>query len=69
VVCNGDFNKETMSAAQKAALLKVIKDIFIFFHFSSVRQIYGHKEVDNTDCPGRKFPLEDVKTYIMNGGK
>ncbi len=69
IVCNGDFTRERMGAAQLESLKRVVMDVVRYYGFESVAQIVGHGEVGNTDCPGKFFPLAEVKEYIRNGGK
>ncbi len=71
IVCNGNFNKQEMPEAQKAALKRVVEDVVKYYGFSGAAQIVSHKEAagaDYTDCPGRYFPTEEVRDYIRNGG-
>lgn len=72
IVCNGNFNKEKMSEAQKEALKKVVADVVRYYNFNSITQIVTHKEIAgayHTNCPGKYFPIENVREYILNGGK
>lgn len=71
IVCNGNFNKQQMPEAQKAALKRVVADLVRHYHIASVTQILSHREAagyDYTDCPGTYFPMEEVREYIRNGG-
>ena len=68
IVCNGDFNRMCMPEAQKHTLMRVVSDVVAHYGFASVEQIKGHGEVGYTDCPGRYFPLKEVRDYVYRGG-
>lgn len=59
IVCQGNFEKRTMPAAQKAALMRVIADCLAMY--PSIKSIIGHKQVRPTACPGKFFPLAEAK--------
>ena len=61
IVCNGDFQAEQMGEAQKEALVHVMRDVCAQYGITDVR---GHREVSDTDCPGRYFPLEEVRACV-----
>lgn len=54
----GNFETETMSAAQKAAGLALVADIKRRWPGIAVM---GHRELAATACPGKHFPLEAMK--------
>lgn len=56
----GDFNRTTPTAKQMASLRQLIQ-FLIQEHRIPGSRIYGHKDVKQTDCPGRNFPLAAVK--------
>lgn len=64
IVCNGNFNKEQMSKAQKDALFKSAAEVCMKYEFQTIGWIKGHREVDSTDCPGAFFPLDELREYI-----
>lgn len=66
VVCNGDFNKEKMSKEQKAALFLTAEEIVLKYEFQSVDWLKGHREVGDTDCPGKNFPMAELRDHIKN---
>lgn len=71
IVCDGDFNKEVMSAAQKTALFKTAVEIVKYYNFKSAGQLMGHREVapGHTDCPGKNFPMAELREYIRTYGQ
>lgn len=64
ICAEGDYDKEqTMPTAQKAAikeLLRYLKGIY------PAAKIAGHREVGSSDCPGRYYPLEEMKKDYLN---
>ncbi len=62
ICAEGDYHNhdKTMPEAQKKAikeLIKYLKEIY------PDAKIAGHREVGNSDCPGRYFPLDEMKNY------
>lgn len=71
IVCLGNFNKEQMGDAQKQALKRLAADVVRNYGLSSISQILTHREIagaDYTDCPGKYFPADEVRDYILHGG-
>ena len=63
ICAEGDYMAETMPMAQKQALIELglyLKDKY------GMKQVYGHKELYSTSCPGDNYPLDDIKTSILN---
>ena len=60
ISCVGDFNTEKMGKAQYDSLVWLIG--FIKGYYPNAK-ILGHKEVGNTACPGKYYPLEDMKNF------
>lgn len=67
VCVEGDYDKErVMPQAQKnavKALLRELKKIY------PAAKIVGHGEIGSSDCPGRYYPLEEMKNDYMNNGE
>ncbi len=68
IVCNGDYTKEQMSAAQLAALKRVTLDVAKHYGLAA-EQIKAHREVGNTDCPGKSYPTNEVREYVRESLK
>lgn len=70
ICCIGDFTSEYMTKAQYYALAELIKYLKGIFPGAVVK---GHREFANTACPGKYFPLEEMKDYesilAENAGK
>lgn len=48
-----------MPAEQKARIIKLVKDIKSYY--PSITTINGYKELAAADCPGKNYPLDEVK--------
>lgn len=58
ICAEGSYMTETMPDLQKNAIVELCKDIINRY---GIKQIYGHKELYNTNCPGTNYPLDDIK--------
>lgn len=58
ICAEGSYMTETMATVQKQAIIELCKDIMSRYE---IKQIYGHKELYNTDCPGANYPLNEIK--------
>ena len=67
VCAEGKYTSETMPLTQKTAiceLLVYLKEMY------PQAQIVGHKEIGESDCPGSKYPLADIKkNYVKYANK
>ena len=59
----GDFNQEVLSDVQKNAGKELISYLCKKY---GITKIQGHKEVNNTSCPGSNFPLDEMKEIKKN---
>lgn len=65
ICAEGDYDKErTMPAAQMAAIKELLRDLKSDYPNA---KIVGHKEIGSSDCPGRYYPLDELKNNYMNG--
>lgn len=64
ICVEGNFNVEAMGEAQYNALLKLIR--FICNKYG-INKICGHRELNSTDCPGGKFPIDKIKQDLEGG--
>ncbi len=55
----GDMEHNQMPDAQKKSIIKLIKEIKEYY--PSITKIVGHKELSATDCPGKNYPLTEIK--------
>ena len=58
ICVEGRYQLETMPQVQYDSLIELIKDIDIRY---GKMPIFGHGELNNTNCPGKNFPLEKIK--------
>ena len=66
ICAEGAYNTESMPEAQKKAIIELgiyLKDKY------SITKVYGHKNLNSTDCPGRNYPLEEIKKSILEKQK
>jgi len=61
ICCEGNFNNDIMSEIQYSALNKLTESILTKYSFN---KIYGHGELNSTDCPGKNFPLGRIKKEL-----
>ena len=67
IVALGDFEHEKMCSAQLEGLKRIVRDVAKYY---GITEIKGHYEVagrDYTDCPGKYFPLDAIRSYAVSG--
>lgn len=57
ICCEGDYSTETMPAAQKEALIELIRDIRKRYGNLPIK---GHRDFNATSCPGVNFHMEEI---------
>lgn len=57
VCAEGDFEVETMPEVQKNALKELVSYLKNKYGINKVQR---HKDVQNTSCPGRNFPFDEI---------
>lgn len=62
----GNFEVEKPSEKQIESLVELIKDILKRY---GDLQIIGHRDVMPTSCPGKLFPLEEVREMVKEENK
>lgn len=65
ICLEGKFMEEDPALEQLNSLGELISDIRS--RYGNI-PVYGHKELNNTDCPGTHFPLDQVKSGNYGGG-
>ena len=58
ICAEGNFSIETMGEAQYSSLVDLIRSLCCKY---GINKIYGHRELNPTDCPGNKYPLNRIK--------
>ncbi len=59
ICAEGKYSTETMPDEQKRAICRLLAYLKDCYYPNA--QIVGHKEIGDSDCPGRNYPLEDIK--------
>lgn len=64
ICAEGKYMIEDMPEAQKKALIEL--GIYLKNKYNiNPNNIIGHRDVNSTTCPGRLFPLEEIKQAIL----
>lgn len=58
ICAEGNFDVETMSEVQKNAIKELIAYLKEKYNITIIK---GHREVNNTSCPGANYPLDEMK--------
>jgi N-acetyl-anhydromuramyl-L-alanine amidase AmpD len=58
ICAEGDYSKETMTKLQKEAIVELCEYLIGKYE---IKNIYGHKELGVIECPGEKYPLQEIK--------
>lgn len=61
IALEGNFNIENVTQAQKDSLIKLSKYLMKKYNIKDLKQ---HKDVRNTECPGKNFPFEEIKAEL-----
>ena len=64
IVALGDFEHNQMPEAQKEGLKRITRDVAQYYN---ITEIIKHKDVKDTDCPGKFFPFDEIKAYALGG--
>ena len=66
ICCEGAYQTEAMPEAQKNAVVEAVR--YVLGLYPGCR-VVGHREVDATDCPGKNYPLDEIKKTIKGVSK
>lgn len=61
----GNFENMVMPAVQKESLKWLVD--YCMKTWSTIKTVRGHKELNATDCPGKNYPLNDIRAVSTNG--
>lgn len=61
ICAEGAYNRETMPEVQKRAIIELVKYLEKKYGISTVLR---HKDVGDTDCPGKNFPFTEIKKAV-----
>ncbi len=69
ICAEGNYTTEQMPDAQKRAIAELLD--YLKSNFYPSAEIVGHREIGSSDCPGKNYPLAELKNYknILNGGE
>lgn len=62
ICTEGRFNIERMGDAQYNSLKELIRYLQNKYN---IGKIYGHRELNETECPGKNFPLSRIKKECL----
>ena len=67
ICAEGDYSFEQMPTAQKRAIAELLD--YIKSNYFPRAEIVGHREIGSSYCPGKNYPLAELKNYknILNG--
>ena len=67
ICAEGDYSFEQMPTAQKRAIAGLLD--YLKNNCYPRAEIVGHREIGSSDCPGKNYPLAEIKSYknILNG--
>lgn len=57
----GNLNNETLTQNQIKSIIQLSKHLMTKYN---IRDLKRHKDVRNTECPGKNFPFEEIKTTL-----
>jgi N-acetyl-anhydromuramyl-L-alanine amidase AmpD len=63
ICAEGDYVYDNMPAQQKVSIMSLCKELLALY---TGAKIYGHGELNATECPGAKYPLQDIKEEVLN---
>lgn len=66
ICVEGNYMAEYMPLAQKNSLIELVRYLCIKY---GIKEIYGHGELNSTDCPGSNYPLSQIRREILKGVK
>ena len=59
ICAEGKYSTETMPDTQKRAICQLL--VYLKDNYYPSAKIVGHREIGDSDCPGKNYPLEDIK--------
>lgn len=66
ICCEGNFEIETMPAAQKKALIDLLWDLQRRYGKLPIK---AHRDVNATACPGKNFPMAEILAAVEGTAK
>lgn len=61
ICAEGAYSREYMPEIQKKSIAELLD--FLKTNYYPNAQIVGHREIGSSDCPGKNYPLDELKNY------
>ena len=61
ICAEGSYMTETMPDAQKKSIAELLD--YLKKHYYPEAKIVGHREIGDSNCPGKNYPLDELKNY------
>lgn len=62
ICAEGRYQTETMPEVQKQAIVRLCR--YVIEKYPTVTRIYRHSDISATDCPGDKFPFDEIVSEV-----
>ncbi len=63
ICVQGNYMKDIMPNKQKKSVIELCSYLCKNYN---IKTINGHRELNQTDCPGTKFPLDEIRGLVNN---
>lgn len=67
ICAEGAYEVETMPEAQKKAIIELVN--YLKSKYKNISKVYGHRELKKTACPGKNYPLQEIKKGQQSSGE
>lgn len=57
ICAEGNFEIDLMGAAQRNAIIELLD--YLRSKYGNL-EVYGHRDLDSTDCPGKNYPFDEI---------
>lgn len=61
IAVEGNLNNEQLTEKQKKSLIELSRYLMLKYNIKDLKR---HKDVKNTECPGKNFPFEKIKAEL-----
>ncbi|WP_291649370.1 peptidoglycan recognition family protein [Clostridium sp.] len=61
IAIEGNFNIENLTQNQMNSIIELSNHLITKYN---IRDLKRHKDVRNTECPGKNFPFEEIKSKL-----
>lgn len=63
IALEGNFNYEQVTSRQMKSLIALSKYVMRKYNIMDLKM---HKDISNTECPGKNFPFNEIKAKLKN---